>query len=57
METLPDGTPIEDVVAELKEAKAEIARLRKLMLSINALCNAPHWTAERRWKIAELTRL
>lgn len=54
MATLEDGTPIEDVVSELREARAEIAQLKQTLRAIRNLCDAPHWSADRRWKVRDL---
>ncbi len=54
--TLDDGTPIKDILEMLKEQQADIQELKHRLRSINSLANAPHWRAERRWKIEELSR-
>jgi len=49
-----DDDEIRDIFASIPELQAEVSRCKKVLRSIAALCNAPHWTAERRWKIAAL---
>ena len=51
---LDDGTPIKDLQAELEERRAEILRYKALCRTITNICNAPHWSADRRWKIRDL---
>jgi hypothetical protein len=38
------------------EFAAAIVEVHKLLGKIEALCENPHWTAERRWRIADLSR-
>lgn len=45
---------IRDLLSTIPELQAEVSRYKKVLRSIKALCNAPHWTAERRWKIETL---
>ena len=49
-----DDDEIRDILASIPELQAEVSRYKKALRSISALCNAPHWTAERRWKIETL---
>jgi hypothetical protein len=39
---LPDGTPVDDMITELREAKAELANLRRLMQSIGIEARRPY---------------
>jgi uncharacterized coiled-coil protein SlyX len=43
-----------DMSEQITEANAELARNKQTLRAIVALCNAPHWDAKRRWKIAAL---
>lgn len=52
-ETTEDGTPVADLQAELQELKAEMAEIKKGIRAIVSLCDAPHWTAARRWDIRD----
>jgi hypothetical protein len=45
---------LRDILDSIPELQAEIIRLRQALRSIGAMCNAPHWTSDRRWKIEEL---
>ena len=53
---LEDGTPVSDLQSELRELKAQVQVMKQCFRAIGNLCNAPHWTAERRWRIEELAR-
>lgn len=56
MTVAPDGTPVADVLAENRELQAEVAELKRTLRTIRNICDAPHWTADRRWRIRDLTR-
>ena len=49
-----DDAEIRDLLSTIPELQAEVSQLKKVLRSITAMCNAPHWTAERRWKIEAL---
>ena len=36
------------------ETQSEAAQHKRVLRAIASLCNAPHWNAERRWKIEAL---
>ena len=50
-----DDDEIHDLLSTIPELQAEVGRYKKVLRSITALCTTPHWTAERRWKIAALS--
>ena len=49
-----DDDEIRDILASIPELQAAVARYKKTLRRIAALCNEPHWTTERRWKIEAL---
>lgn len=53
METDSDGTPVVDLKQELTELKLENALLRRHLRTIVNYCDAPHWTAKRRWQVRD----
>lgn len=48
-----DAAEVTDLQAELAEARGEIARYKQALRAIRFLCDAPHWTAKRRWTIRD----
>jgi DNA-binding XRE family transcriptional regulator len=50
-----DGTPIRDVLADNADLRAEVSRLKGILQTIHNMTTAPHFTAERRWKIRDMT--
>jgi hypothetical protein len=54
---LPDGTPVADMLQELKEEKADNARYRLALQQIRNMCDSPHWDSARRWKIRDRCNL
>jgi len=57
-QTLPDGTPISEVLAQLDELQADRMAMKKevrtALFTIINLCEAPHWTAARRHQIRDI---
>lgn len=53
---MDDGTPVAEVLQELRERRAEVAALKKTLRTIQNLADAPHFDSERRWKIRDLAR-
>jgi len=51
---LIDDDELRDLLSTITELQAEVSRYKKVLRSIASLCNAPYWTAERRWKIEAL---
>ena len=49
-----DDDEIHDLLSTIPELQTEVGQYKKVLRSITALCTAPHWTAERRWKIVAL---
>lgn len=49
-----DDEELRDLLTSIPDLQAKVARYKQLLRSIAALCNAPHWSAERRWKIEAL---
>ena len=50
-----DDTPINDLREQIKDHQKQIQHLKKVLDTINNLCNSPHWTAKRRWRIEVLS--
>lgn len=53
--TAPDGTPVADLIEELRELKATLAQYKSNMRTIYNYVNAPYWEHSRKAKIAALT--
>lgn len=52
--TATDGTPVSDLQEELRELKVEMAEIKRRLRTIANMCNAPHWNADRRWKVRDI---
>lgn len=49
-----DDDEARDIIASVAEMQKQIAGYKRTLRAIAAMCNAPHWTSDRRWKIEEL---
>lgn len=51
-----DGTPISDLRDQIKDHQKQILEFKRVLRTINYLCNEPYWTSSRRWEIERLSR-
>ena len=50
-----DGTPTSTLRETITDLQQQIKELERTLRAIHFLCNEPRWTAERRWKIRDLS--
>jgi hypothetical protein len=56
MDDTNDNTLISDLRDQIADHQKQILEFKRVLRTINHLCNAPYWASDRRWEIEQLSR-